>query len=121
MDTQVLEIGSGWGSMALQITRTIPGTTVDTITLSTEQAAHVHELLRRDKLAHGGQGKVNGRAPPTLPVGDRVRVHLMDFRVMPAEWAGSFDRVVSVEMVEAIGPDMYEVCCCTDAGNCAGW
>ena len=41
--------------------------------------------------------------------GDAVRVHVCDFRAMPAAWRGVFDRVVSVEMVEAVGADMYEV------------
>ncbi|KIP09025.1 hypothetical protein PHLGIDRAFT_87325 [Phlebiopsis gigantea 11061_1 CR5-6] len=85
---RVLEIGSGWGSLALAITRGVPHTTVDTLTLSVEQAEHVRALVR------GGDA--------------RVRVHLLDFRAMPAEWRGRFDRVVSVEMVEAIGADMYE-------------
>lgn len=38
----------------------------------------------------------------------RVRVHYMDYRRMPAEWAGTFDRVVSVEMVEAVGQEWLE-------------
>ena len=36
-DHRVLEIGSGWGSLSLLIARTIPGTTIDTITLSSQQ------------------------------------------------------------------------------------
>lgn len=96
--------------MALAITRTIPGTTVDTLTLSTEQAEYVRELIHQDRLAGGARVKVNGTTPTVLPVGDRIRVHLMDFRAMPSEWAGQFDRVVSVEMVEAIGKDMFDVC-----------
>jgi hypothetical protein len=41
---------------------------------------------------------------------DRIRVHLLDYQEMPLEWDGSFDRVVSIEMVEAVGlenVDMY--------------
>ena len=91
---QVLEIGSGWGSMSLLITSTIPGTTVDTLTLSTQQAA-----LARRRAADAG-------------LADRVRVHLMDYRAMPAEWEGAFDRVVSVEMVEAVGREYMEVGIC---------
>ena len=105
---QVLEIGSGWGSLALQIARTIPDTTVDTITLSTEQAEYVQELIAQDRVRHFPNVTANGDTPE-LPAGDRVRVHLLDFRAMPLEWAGAFDRVVSVEMVEAIGRDTYEV------------
>ncbi len=88
---QVLEIGSGWGSMSLLITSTIPGTTVDTLTLSTQQAE-----LARQRAADAG-------------LSDRIRVHLMDYRDMPAEWEGAFDRLISVEMVEAVGKEYMEV------------
>ncbi|KAI0712318.1 cyclopropane-fatty-acyl-phospholipid synthase [Earliella scabrosa] len=87
---RVLEIGSGWGSMSLLITSTIPDTTVDTLTLSTQQA----ELARR-RAADAG-------------LSDRIRVHLMDYRNMPPEWEGRFDRLVSVEMVEAVGKEYME-------------
>lgn len=87
---RVLEIGSGWGSMSLLITSTIPETTVDTLTLSTQQA----ELTRSRAAAAG--------------LSDRIRVHLMDYRNMPAEWEGAFDRLVSVEMVEAVGKEYME-------------
>ncbi|KAI8994252.1 cyclopropane-fatty-acyl-phospholipid synthase [Trametes punicea] len=87
---RVLEIGSGWGSLAILITSTIPGTSVDTLTLSTQQAA-----LARARAEAAG-------------VGDRVRVHLMDYRDMPSEWQGAFDRIVSVEMVEAVGKEFME-------------
>ncbi|GJE94747.1 hypothetical protein PsYK624_109180 [Phanerochaete sordida] len=102
---RVLEIGSGWGSLALQIVRTIPDTTVDTITLSTEQAEYIQELLLQDSKS---VEKMNGNSSQ-MAIGDRLRVHLMDFRVLPQTWEGVFDRVVSVEMVEAIGPALYEV------------
>ncbi|PIL22658.1 hypothetical protein GSI_15350 [Ganoderma sinense ZZ0214-1] len=87
---RVLEIGSGWGSMSLLITSTIPGTTVDTLTLSTQQA----ELVRSRAAAAG--------------LSDRIRVHLMDYRNMPQEWEGAFDRLVSVEMIEAVGKEYME-------------
>ncbi|KAI0044109.1 cyclopropane-fatty-acyl-phospholipid synthase [Auriscalpium vulgare] len=84
---RVLEIGSGWGAMALHIVRTIPDTQVDTITLSQNQHAHVTGLVAAEGLQ------------------DRVRVHLMDYREMPEEWNGAFDRVVSVEMIENVGEE----------------
>lgn len=77
--------------MSLLITSTIPGTTVDTLTLSTQQA----ELARSRATAAG--------------LSDRIRVHLMDYRNMPPEWEGAFDRLVSVEMVEAVGKEYMEV------------
>lgn len=87
---RVLEIGSGWGSMAILIAQMIPETTVDTITLSVQQ-----QSLARDRIAAAG-------------LVDRVTVHLMDYRHMPAEWEGAFDRVVSIEMIEAVGAEFLE-------------
>ena len=78
--------------MSLLITSTIPGTTVDTLTLSTQQA----ELARARAAAAG--------------LSDRIRVLLMDYRNMPPEWEGAFDRLISVEMVEAVGKEYMEVC-----------
>ncbi|KII86625.1 hypothetical protein PLICRDRAFT_114061 [Plicaturopsis crispa FD-325 SS-3] len=84
---RVLEIGSGWGSLAILIAQSVPHTTVDTLTLSSQQLA-----LARQRIDAAG-------------LSGRVRVHLMDYRAMPAEWAGAFDRVVSVEMIEAVGQE----------------
>ncbi|KAJ7442616.1 CFS1-like protein [Mycena latifolia] len=84
---RVLEIGSGWGSMAILIAKTVEGTTVDTLTLSVQQ-----QSLARERIAAAG-------------LSDRITVHLMDYRNMPAEWEGVFDRVVSIEMIEAVGQE----------------
>ncbi|KZT23480.1 CFS1-like protein [Neolentinus lepideus HHB14362 ss-1] len=84
----ILEIGSGWGSMAILIARTIPGTIIHTLTLS----VHQRELaLARVKEAGIEEG--------------RVQVHLLDYRNVKnrEEWRGAFDRVISIEMVEAVG------------------
>ncbi|KAI5123172.1 hypothetical protein M0805_000872 [Coniferiporia weirii] len=89
---RVLEIGSGWGSMAVRIASRFPGTTVDTLTLSVHQQA-----LALARIAEAG-----------ADVAERVSVHLLDYRAMPAEWAGRFDRVVSIEMVEAVGLEFLE-------------
>ena len=32
----------------------------------------------------------------------------MDYREIPTEWTGRFDRVVSVEMLEAVGKENFE-------------
>ncbi|PCH40220.1 S-adenosyl-L-methionine-dependent methyltransferase [Wolfiporia cocos MD-104 SS10] len=136
---RVLEIGTGWGSLALLIAGTILRTHVDTLTLSEEQASLARERVRAAGLDADGEGY--GEEPgswtcggfcETSPPSDKperngascvcvekareegkdrrgtVRVHLLDFRAMPAEWAGRFDRVVSVEMVEAVGKDGLE-------------
>ncbi|KAH9841488.1 Mycolic acid cyclopropane synthetase-domain-containing protein [Rhodofomes roseus] len=91
---RVLEIGSGWGSMAICMAQAFPGVTVDTLTLSEEQAH-----LARQRVAEIGLGP--------RPC-QKVRVHLMDYRSMPKEWEGIFDRIVSVEMVEAVGQEFLE-------------
>jgi len=88
---RVLEIGSGWGSLALYIVRHVPDVQIDTITLSDNQCTHVRTEVAR------------------LGFADRIRVHLVDYREMPREWEGSFDRVVSVEMIEAVGLENIDV------------
>ena len=88
---RVLEIGSGWGSLAFYIARHVPDVQIDTITLSDNQCAHVRAEVARQDFA------------------DRIRVHLLDYREMPRDWEGMFDRVVSIEMVEAIGLENLEV------------
>jgi cyclopropane-fatty-acyl-phospholipid synthase len=75
----VLEIGTGWGELARRAAER--GARVTTLTLSAEQAA-----LAERRLAAAG-------------VADRVQVLLRDYR----EARGSYDAVVSVEMVEAVG------------------
>jgi cyclopropane-fatty-acyl-phospholipid synthase len=79
--TRLLEIGSGWGELALRAAAR--GAYVHTVTISAEQA----ELLRRRIVEHGFE--------------DRVVVELRDYR----EVTGTYDAVVSVEMIEAVGLD----------------
>ena len=87
----MLEIGTGWGSLSFYIARHIPNVQIDTITLSDNQCAHVRAEVARQGLW------------------DCIRVHLLDYREMPSEWEGSFDRVVSIEMVEAVGLENIDV------------
>lgn len=81
--TRLLEIGTGWGELALRAARR--GATVTTLTLSREQK----DLAER-KLAAAG-------------VGGRVRVLLRDYR----EADGQYDAVTSVEMIEAVGEEYW--------------
>ncbi|PWN39527.1 cyclopropane-fatty-acyl-phospholipid synthase [Ceraceosorus guamensis] len=81
---KVLEIGTGWGSFAIEAVRQT-GCTVDSLTLSIEQKALAEARIQKAGL----QGS--------------IRVHLMDYRDMPSSWTDTFDRVVSIEMLEAVG------------------
>jgi cyclopropane-fatty-acyl-phospholipid synthase len=77
---RVLEIGTGWGSFALHAAST-RGCHVTTTTLSEEQ----HALATR-RVAEAG-------------LQDRVSVLRQDYR----ELRGTYDKLVSVEMIEAVG------------------
>jgi cyclopropane-fatty-acyl-phospholipid synthase len=75
----VLEIGTGWGGLAIRAARR--GARVTTLTVSAEQARLAEERITAAGLA------------------DRIQVLLRDYR----EAQGSYDAVVSVEMIEAVG------------------
>ncbi|KAG5732271.1 Cyclopropane-fatty-acyl-phospholipid synthase [Termitomyces sp. T112] len=85
---RILEFGSGWGGLAIEAARTF-GCEVDTLTLSVEQKALAEERIR----AVGLEG--------------RVRVHLLDYREIPAEFEKAFDAFVSIEMLEHVGAKHY--------------
>jgi cyclopropane-fatty-acyl-phospholipid synthase len=81
--TRLLEIGTGWGELAIRAAAR--GAHVTTVTISVEQA----RLARRRVRDAGMAG--------------RVDVRLQDYR----EVDGRYDAVVSVEMVEAVGRDHW--------------
>ncbi len=87
----LLEIGCGWGGMAIHSART-RGCRVTAITVSREQ----HELANR-RVAEAG-------------LSDRVRVEYRDYR----DLSGTYDKIVSIEMLEAVGyeflPDYFATC-----------
>lgn len=83
-DLTVLDIGCGWGGMALTLARDY-GARVLGITLSSEQL----EEARRRAVEAG--------------VADRVRFELLDYRSVTEE----FDRIVSVGMFEHVGVPNY--------------
>lgn len=76
----VLEIGTGWGGWALHAARTY-GCRVTSVTISHQQ----FDFARR-RIADAG-------------LADRVEVRLCDYR----DLTGQFDKIVSIEMMEAIG------------------
>lgn len=77
----VLEIGSGWGDFAVTVARQT-GCSVTTITLSEQQHAHVTQRIK------------------ALGLEDKVCVLFTDYRTVK----GSYDKIVSIEMLEAVGP-----------------
>lgn len=79
---EVLEIGTGWGGLALRMAGR-HGCRVTTTTLSPAQHAAATARVRAAGL------------------GDRVTVLNEDYRDLPRH--GRFDRVVSIEMIEAVG------------------
>ena len=82
----VLEIGSGWGGFAVWAS-THYGCRVTTTTISDEQYRHVREW--RSRLGEAGS---------------RIEVLRADYR----ELTGQFDKVVSIEMFEAVGLNHYD-------------
>jgi cyclopropane-fatty-acyl-phospholipid synthase len=82
----VLEIGSGWGGFAAWAT-THYGCRVTTTTISDEQYCYVNDL--RATLGEAGS---------------RIEVLRSDYR----ELTGQFDKIVSIEMFEAVGLNHYD-------------
>ncbi|MGC5365327.1 class I SAM-dependent methyltransferase [Streptomyces sp. DT24] len=83
--SRVLEIGTGWGELAVRAAAR--GAHVLSVTLSAEQRSLALERVRQAGVA------------------DRVRIDLSDYRQV----SGSYDAVVSVEMIEAVGADYWPV------------
>lgn len=83
--TRLLEIGTGWGELALRAAAR--GATVYSVTLSSEQQA-----LAQERIADAGYA-------------GQVTVALQDYRAVE----GEFDAVVSVEMIEAVGYEYWPI------------
>ena len=87
----LLEIGTGWGSMALYAASHY-GCRVTTTTLSREQHAYTERRIRE------------------MGLQDRVTLLLEDYR----DLKGQYDKLVSIEMIEAVGhrylPTYFEQC-----------
>ena len=84
-DDHLLEIGTGWGSMALHAAGRY-GCRVTTATLSREQYTVARERVRAAGLE------------------ERVEVVLSDYR----DLRGRYSKLVSIEMIEAVGWQYYE-------------
>ncbi len=88
----VLEIGTGWGGWSLHAARKY-GCRVTSLTISEKQHA-----LARQRIAEAG-------------LSERIDVQLCDYR----DVRGRFDKLVSIEMMEAIGHRYLPAFCATIA------
>jgi cyclopropane-fatty-acyl-phospholipid synthase len=80
----VLEIGTGWGSFAIRaVQRT--GCRITSLTLSREQ-----KELAEQRIADAG-------------LTENIEVLICDYRALPMPKEGPYDKVVSIEMLEAVG------------------
>jgi cyclopropane-fatty-acyl-phospholipid synthase len=82
----LLEIGTGWGGLALYAAKHI-GCRVTSTTISTQQYEYAKDRIARAGLA------------------DRVTVLLEDYR----DLKGRFDKLASIETIEAVGHQYFDV------------
>lgn len=81
----LLEIGTGWGGMAIHAARNY-GCRVTTTTISQEQYAYTQQRVT------------------DLGLSGKITVLLKDYR----DLTGSYDKLVSIEMIEAVGHEFYQ-------------
>lgn len=83
-EDHVLEIGSGWGANAIFMAKNY-GCQVTSVTISKEQYEYAKEQIEKEKLS------------------DKITLLLKDYRALE----GKFDKIVSIEMLEAVGAEYY--------------
>lgn len=83
-EDHLVEIGTGWGSMAIHAAKHY-GCKVTTTTISEEQFAWAQEKVRAEGLE------------------DKITLLKQDYRLLADEREGQFDKLVSIEMIEAVG------------------
>jgi cyclopropane-fatty-acyl-phospholipid synthase len=81
----IIEIGSGWGGFAIYAAQHY-GCKVTTTTISKEQHKYVKQKIKDLKLSH------------------KINVLFSDYRHLK----GQYDKLVSIEMLEAVGYQYYE-------------
>ncbi len=84
-EDRLLEIGTGWGGFAIHAAREF-GCRVTTTTISDEQFAFATKRIRREGLT------------------SQIEVLQKDYR----DLEGRFDKIVSIEMIEAVGDQYYD-------------
>ena len=82
---RVVEIGSGWGGFAIYAAKNY-GCHVTTTTISKEQYKYVREKIKHLKLEK------------------HIKIIFKDYR----ELTGKYDKLVSIEMIEAVGHKFYD-------------
>ncbi|BAB01742.1 unnamed protein product [Arabidopsis thaliana] len=87
-DHEVLEIGCGWGTLAIEVVRRT-GCKYTGITLSIEQLKYAEEKVKEAGLQ------------------DRITFELRDYRQLSD--AHKYDRIISCEMLEAVGHEFMEM------------
>ncbi|CAM6098527.1 unnamed protein product [Calypogeia fissa] len=85
---EVLEIGFGWGSMAIELVRRT-GCRYTGISLSVEQLKYAQNLVKDAGLE------------------DRITFQVCDYRVLPGHH--KFDRIIACEMIEHLGHNYQKV------------
>ena len=83
---KVLEIGSGWGAMAIHLAKE-KQCEVTTVTLSKEQKALCEQRFKEEE------------------VEKQIEVLLKDYR----DLEGTFDAIIAVEMFEAVGKEYFDI------------
>ena len=84
-EDHLVEIGSGWGGFAVYAAKNY-GCKVTTTTISEEQYDYAREAIDREGL------------------GDKIQLLKKDYRLLN----GKFDKLVSIEMIEAVGHKYYK-------------
>lgn len=85
---RVLDLGFGWGGLSIRLAETV-GCRVHGITLSKEQ----HDLALERVKARG--------------LDHLITFEIVDYRVHAERHAGEYDRIISVEMIEAVGHNYF--------------
>jgi cyclopropane-fatty-acyl-phospholipid synthase len=81
----LLEIGCGWGGFSSHAAKHY-GCRITALTISEAQAAYARERMTREGLA------------------ERVEIRIQDYRQV----TGHFDKIASIEMLEAVGDNFHE-------------
>ena len=86
--TRLLEIGTGWGELAIR---------------AAARGAHVHSVtISRNQYDYAAQRVA------AASLGDRVTLDVRDYRELDVpEYGGRYDAIVSVEMLEAVGREFW--------------